>query len=212
MTSDKARTERIQRVYGSRDYDELTTEYNTWAAEYDADLESLGFTGPRTAAETLARYISDPESKLLDAGAGTGMVGQELARLGFKRITALDLSPGMLMVANEKFVYEELVVGELGKPLPFETDSFDSTTCVGTFTIGHAPPESLDELVRATKSGGYVVFTIRTDHYTEGGFDVKMNALADSGKWELAERTEPFQPMPNGEPDIWYNVWAYRIL
>ena len=212
MTSDKARTERIQRVYDSKDYDELTTEYNDWATEYDADLETLGFIGPRAAAETLTKYISDPEAKLLDAGAGTGMVGQELARLGFKRVTALDLSPAMLMVANEKFVYEELVVGELGKSLSFESDAFGSTTCVGTFTIGHAPPESLDELVRVTKPGGYVVFTVRTDHYTEGGFDVKQNALEEAGKWELAERSEPFQPMPNGEPDIWYNVWAYRVL
>ena len=212
MTSDKARTERIQRVYDSKDYDELTTEYDGWATDYDADLESLGFIGPRTAAETLAKYISDPESKLLDAGAGTGMVGQELARLGFKRITALDLSPGMLMTANEKFVYEELVVGELGKPLSFETDAFDSTTCVGTFTFGHAPAESLDELVRVTKPGGYVVFSIRTDYYTEAGFDVKQNALAEAGKWELVEQTDPFQPMPNGEPDIWYYVWAYKVL
>ena len=212
MTSDKARTERIQSVYGSKDYDELTGKYNEWAAAYDADLESLGFTGPRTAAETLAKYISDPEAKLLDAGAGTGMVGQELARLGFKRVTALDLSPGMLMVANEKFVYEELVVGELGKPLSFESDAFDSTTCVGTFTIGHAPPESLDELVRVTKPGGYVVFSIRTDHYTEAGFDKKQDALTEAGKWELAERADPFQPMPNGEPDIWYYVFAYRVL
>ncbi len=228
MTSDKARTERIQRVYDSRDYDELTTEYDGWATDYDADLESLGFIGPRTAAETLAKYVSDPEAKLLDAGAGTGMVGQELARLGFKRITALDLSPGMLMTANEKFVYEELVVGELGKPLsfdteglgcgelakplPFETDAFDSTTCVGTFTFGHAPAESLDELVRVTKPGGYIVFSIRTDYYTEGGFNVKQNALAEAGKWEVVEQTDPFQPMPNGEPDIWYYVWAYRVL
>ncbi len=212
MTTDKARTERIQRVYASRDYDELTTEYNDWATEYDADLESLGFIGPRTAAETLAKYISDPEAKLLDAGAGTGMVGAELARLGFKRITALDLSPGMLMTANEKFVYEELVVGELGKPLSFDAGAFDSTTCVGTFTFGHALPDSLDELVRVTKPGGYVVFTVRTDYYTEAGFDVKQSAMEEAGKWELVERTEPFQPMPNGEPDIWYNVWAYRVL
>ena len=211
MTSDKARTERIQRVYGSNDYDELTQEYNQWATDYDADLETLGFIGPRTAAETLAKYISDPEAKLLDAGAGTGMVGQELARVGFKRITAVDLSPGMLMVANEKMVYEELVVGELGKPLSFESDSFDSTTCVGTLTINHAPPESLDELVRVTKPGGYVVFTMRTDHYIDGGFEAKQSALEEAGKWELAERTPPFQPMPNGEPDIWYEVWAYRV-
>lgn len=211
MTEDKARTERILEVYGAKDYDDLTDKYNTWASEYDADLKELGFSGPRVAAETLAKHVTDPEAKLLDAGAGTGMVGEELHRLGFKRITALDLSPGMLMAANEKFVYEELVVGELGKPLSFETGQFDAAVCVGTLTINHAPPESLDELVRVTKPGGKVVFSMRVDHYTEGGFEAKQTALEQSGKWSLIERGDPFLPMPNGEPDLWYEIWTYEV-
>ena len=212
MTSDKARTERIQRVYDSRDHAELTSEYNVWASDYDADLQALGFSGPRAGAETLARYVADKDAHVLDAGAGTGMVGEELARVGFTRITALDLSPGMLTVANSKFVYEDLVVGELGKPLAFETGRFAGTTCIGTLTFGHAPAESLDELARVTRSGGTVVFSMRTDYYTEGGFDVKQAALEAAGKWRLLERGEPFQPMPNGEPDIWYEIWAYQVL
>ena len=81
--------------------EELESEYNVWASDYDADLRVLGFSGPRAGAETLANYMTDREAKILDAGAGTGMVGKELARLGFKHITALDLSPGMLMEAEK---------------------------------------------------------------------------------------------------------------
>ena len=212
MTSDKARTKRIQRVYDTRDHAELTSEYNVWASDYDADLQALGFSGPRAGAETLARYVADKDAHVLDAGAGTGMVGEELARVGFTRITALDLSPGMLTVANRKSVYEDLVVGELGVPLAFPTGRFAGTTCIGTLTFGHAPPESLDELVRVTRAGGTVVFSMRTDYYTEGGFDVKQASLEAAGKWRLLERGEPFQPMPNGEPDIWYEIWAYQVL
>ena len=211
MTNERARTERIREVYGARDSADLTDKYDAWARDYDADLRDLGFSGPRVAAETLARYVTDPEARLLDAGAGTGMVGEELRRLGFKRITALDLSPGMLMAANEKFVYEELVVGELGRPLGFETGRFDATTCVGTLTINHAPPESLDELVRVTKPGGTVVFSMRTDHHVEGGFAAKQTALERAGRWRCIERGEPFLPMPNGEPDVWYEIWTYEV-
>ena len=149
---------------------------------------------------------------MLDAGAGTGMVGEELDRLGFQRITALDMSPGMLAKAAEKAVYEELVVGELGKPLPFETGGFAGVTCIGVLTIGHAPPEALDELVRVTKAGGTVVFSMRTDYYSEGGFDTRQAALEAAGKWRLLERSAPFQPMPHGEPDIWHELWAYEVL
>ena len=212
MTSDKARTERLQRVYDTTGRAELAGEYNVWASDYDADLQALGFSGPRAGAETLAKYVPDRDALLLDAGAGTGMVGEELARLGFTHVTALDLSPGMLAVANRKSVYAELVVGELGTPLAFETGRFAGTTCIGTLTFGHAPPESLDELVRVTRPGGAVVFSMRTDYYTEGGFDVKQAALEAAGNWRLLERGAPFQPMPNGEPDIWYEIWAYQVL
>ena len=211
MTSEKARTERIQRVYASKNYGELTSEYDGWASEYDADLKTLGFSAPRAGAELLAKYVADKGAKVLDAGAGTGMVGEELAGQGFKRITALDMSPGMLTTAKEKGVYEALVVGELGKPLPFETDGFAGTTCIGVLTIGHAPAEALDELVRVTKAGGPVVFSMRTDFYTEGGFDVKQAALEAAGTWRLLDRGAPFQPMPHGEPDIWYEMWAYEV-
>lgn len=211
MTSDKARTERIQQVYGARTSAEVAERYDDWAAAYDADLEALGFSAPRAAAETLAKYVGAPDAKLLDAGAGTGLGGEELARLGYKRITALDLSPGMLMVANEKMVYEELVVAELGKPLPFESGAFAGTLCVGALTISHAPPESLEELARVTASGGCVVFTVRTDTSVEGGYEARQAALEREGKWRILERSEPFQPMPNGEPDIWYHVWVYQV-
>jgi len=77
---------------------------------------------------------------------------------------------------------------------------------------GHAPAESLDELVRVTKTGGPVVFSMRTDFYTEGGFDIKQAALEAAGTWRLLERGAPFQAMPNGEPDIWYEMWAYEVL
>ena len=212
MTSDKARTERLLRVYDTKDHVELASEYNVWASDYDADLQALGFSGPRAGAETLAKYVTDRAARLLDAGAGTGMVGEELARLGFTHVTALDMSPGMLTVANRKSVYVDLVVGKLGEPLSFETGRFAGTTCIGTLTFGHAPPESLDELVRVTKPGGAVVFSMRTDYYTEGGFDVKQASLERAGKWRLLERGEPFQPMPNGEPDIWYEIWTYQVL
>ena len=74
MADDKARTERIQRVYRADGYDNLVQEYNDWAGEYDADLKVLGFIGPRAAADMLAKYVTDPDVKILDAGSGTGMV------------------------------------------------------------------------------------------------------------------------------------------
>lgn len=212
MTHEKASTERIQRVYASSDPAELTSEYNRWSTEYDADLDALGYNAPRAGAELLAACVADKGARVLDAGAGTGMVGAELHRAGFQRITALDMSPGMLAQAEQKSVYEQLVVGELGKPLPFGTGGFAGVTCIGVLTFGHAPPQALDELVRVTEAGGTVVFSMRTDFYSEGGFDARQAALEAAGRWRLRERSEPFQAMPRGEPDIWHELWAYEVL
>ena len=96
--------------------------------------------------------------------------------------------------------------------MPFEAGGFAGLTCIGVLTIGHAPAEALDELIRVTRAGGTVVFSMRTDFYIEGGFDTRQAALEATGKWRLLERSAPFQPMPHGEPDIWYELWAYEVL
>lgn len=210
--TEKARTERIQQVYSARNNEELRTKYDGWASEYDADLKSLGFSSPMAGAELLDKYVSDKSAAVLDAGAGTGMVGEELARRRFTRITALDMSPGMLEAAKEKGVYADFVIGELGKTLPLDTGGFAGTTAVGVLTYGHATPEALEELIRVTKVGGPVIFSMRTDYYTDAGFDIKQAGLESDGKWRLLERSEPFLAMPNGEPDAWHEMWAYEVL
>ena len=32
-----------------------------------------------------------------------------------------------------------------------------------------------------------------------------------AGTWELVEVTEEFQLMPKGEPEVYHQVWVYRI-
>jgi hypothetical protein len=79
-------------------------------------------------------------------------------------------------------------------------------------TTGHAPAESLDELVRITRPGGHVIFTLRSDAGSPPGFDEKLEALAEASRWELVERGEEFQAMPDGEPNVLVRVWAFRVL
>ena len=88
---------------------------------------------------------------------------------------------------------------------------FDAVVTVGVLTVGHAPASSLDELVRVTKAGGYIAFSLRPDVYENNGFKERQAELESQGKWELAERTEEFQPMPKGEPEVTHRVWVYRV-
>ena len=202
---------KVQWVYSARDNRELAERYDQWANDYDSDLEhDFGWLSPQRAAEVLACYVPK-HARVLDAGAGTGLVGEALARLGYGDLVAMDLSQAMLEEARKKGLYRELHQMAMGEPLDFPSGSFDAVASVGVLTVGHAPAGSLDELVRVTRAGGYLVFTLRPDMYEGGPFKEKMEALAAAGKWTLAEVSERFQPLPIGEPDVYHQVWAYQV-
>jgi len=203
--------DKLQWIYSSRDNEELAERYDQWAKAYDADLEhDYAWQGPVFSTDLFAKYVPK-DARILDAGAGTGLVGVVLTQKGYRDIVALDLSQGMLGEAHRKNVYREFHQMVMGEALDFPADSFDATISVGVLTVGHAPASSLDELIRVTKPGGYIVFSLRPDVYEGSGFKEKMTELETAGKWEFAEVSEKKQVLPKGEPDVYHNIWAYRV-
>ena len=208
----KKNEDRVQWVYSSKNNSELSQRYDEWAKDYDKDLsEVFGWTAPKTASAYLAKYVH-PDSIVLDAGAGTGLVGLALAEHGFQNLIAMDLSEGMLREARDKNVYGKLDQMVLGEPLSYATDSFDAVISVGVMTLGHAGPDSFKELLRITKPQGYIVFTIRTDVYLKNGFKEKQEEMESKKLWEVVDVSEEFHPLPTGEPDVLHQVWVYRVL
>jgi SAM-dependent methyltransferase len=202
---------RVRWVYASSNNQELQERYDEWAEAYDQDLEDdFAWNAPQTAARVFAALVPK-DAPVLDAGAGTGLVGQALAEMGFTSMVAMDLSEGMLEQARQKGVYRECRRMVLGDPLDFDSGQFEGIISVGVFTLGHAPASAFDELIRVTRPGGFIVFSLRTDVYLEGGFKEKLDALASEGRWTLAEATEPFQPLPKGEPEVYHQIWAYQV-
>jgi len=205
------RQDRVQWVYSSRDNKELEGRYDQWAKDYDADVdEGFGYVGPQMAVDFFTRYVPK-EAKILDAGAGTGLVGELLVKQGYSNLVAIDLSLGMLKEARAKNAYREFHQMVMGEALDFPTDSFDAVISVGVLTLGHAPASSLDELIRVTKPGGYIAYTLRPDVYRDNGFKEKQDTLEEEGKWILAEVSEEFQALPKGEPDVHHQVWVYQV-
>ncbi len=201
---------RVQWVYGSASNQELEERYDQWATEYDKDLsEDFAWNAPDNAARVLASLVAS-DAAILDAGAGTGLAGERLAVAGFTNMAAMDISQGMLDVAESKNVYNAFHQMVMGDTLGFASDEFDAVISVGVFTLGHAPIHSFDELVRVTKPGGYIVFSLRTDMVNDGYQDY-FSKLEGAGQWKLAQVTDPFQPMPKGEPEVFHQVWAFEV-
>ena len=202
---------KVQRVYAARDADELLQRYAEWAADYDEDLErDFGYLLPSAAASTVQRFVSK-DAKVLDAGAGTGLVGAALHQLGYRHIDALDMSPDMLALAAQKAVYAERFEMRLGEPLGFLDGRYDAAVAVGVLTLGHAPAAALDEIARVVRPGGHVVFSLREDVYAEQGFKEKQAALEAAGSWTLVEAGAPFEGLPKGEPGVQFQIWVYRV-
>ncbi|MEJ2739351.1 MAG: class I SAM-dependent methyltransferase [Dehalococcoidia bacterium] len=206
------RRDKVQWIYSSHDNKELAERYDVWAKDYDEDLdEGFGWIGPQRAVDFFVKYVGK-EARILDAGAGTGLVGEHLNKQGYKNLIAMDLSEGMLNEARKKNAYCEFHRMVMGEPLGFPTGSFDAVISVGVLTVGHAPAGSLDELVRITRPGGHVVFSLRPDVYKDSGFKDKQDELEAQGKWKLVEASEEFQPLPKGEPEVYHQVWVYEII
>jgi ubiquinone/menaquinone biosynthesis C-methylase UbiE len=101
--------------------DEIRQWWDEDSHVYD-DVPNHALSDPLEAAAwraALVRLLPSPGARVLDAGAGTGAISILLAELGF-RVTALDLSEGMLdrarRKAKERALEIEFVQGSVEEP------------------------------------------------------------------------------------------------
>jgi predicted TPR repeat methyltransferase len=173
-------------TYEAKTSEDLAQAYRKWAGLYDRDtLKVMGYVGPQTAAAMLDTYLDSKNCRVLDAGCGTGLVGEFLSGLGYENIDAMDYSRDMLGEAEKKSVYNRLFQEDMNKNLNIPDDAYDATICVGTFTYAHVGPQAFDELVRVTRPGGYICFTIRDGAYQEYNYREKMLEMEAGSQWEL---------------------------
>ena len=178
-------------TYEAQTTEELADAYRAWAGDYDRDtLDTMGYVAPHVAAAMLDYHLDSKASRVLDAGCGTGLVGEHLHRMGYENVDAMDYSEAMLNEAEKKGVYNELFQKDMNRPLDIPDDSYDATICVGTFTYAHVGPHVLDELVRVTRPDGHICFTIRDGIFKEHGYRSKMLKMEACAKWELEELIE----------------------
>lgn len=182
-------------VYGAKGPDEIARLYDEWAESYDAEMARVGYQHPSICLALLARHVPRGAAPLLDAGAGTGLVGEWLAILGYPRVEALDISAGMLAVAERKGVYSALHNLPLGRDLPFEDGRFAGVIAAGVFTPGHVGAEGLGELIRICRPGGVIVLTVKEALWA-AGFGDHVTALEAAGEAARVEETAPYVSMP----------------
>ena len=149
----------------------------------------MGHPDPKHCAQFAREYHSE-EATILDMGCGTGLVGEELVKVGFqpKNIWGIDASQGMLDVTSKKNCYGgELIHMFLGQPATFRADlynKFDVVTAAGILAEGHLMSEVFDEMLHALKQGGHAIFTTRQMYLEKYGYGKAIDELERRGFWK----------------------------
>ncbi|RKF17242.1 class I SAM-dependent methyltransferase [Roseovarius spongiae] len=206
------KTEDLDAVYGATSPEAARKLYDDWSGSYDAENLAKGFWLPIVAAGFFARHMGRTEGPLLDAGCGTGLVGQSLALMGYGPITGSDLSDDMMEIAARTGAYAGFQRADMGAGLPFDDAAFAGFTCIGAFGPGHAPPQSLEHLARALRPGGIGVFNVVEATHEEQGFPAVIAALEEADVWRVAERSRAFRAYLLKEPELLVRMFAVERL
>jgi ubiquinone/menaquinone biosynthesis C-methylase UbiE len=182
-------------VYDSKGAQDVAELYDKWAESYDHEMAEAGYQHPQACVALFARHVMRGAAPVLDAGAGTGLIGQWLQTLGYPEVEALDISKGMLEIARTKNLYTDYHQLALGGPLPFGDGAYASVISAGVFTSGHVGVEGLDELIRICAVGGAVVMTVKCMLW-ESGFKARVDEMVLARVIKIAEVTEPYVSMP----------------
>ncbi|WP_026381748.1 class I SAM-dependent DNA methyltransferase [Afifella pfennigii] len=181
----------LKRAYAlDGDLDKTRNVYADWAKSYDKDtIAGMGYVAPDIAAAALASRVAD-DALILDAGCGTGLVGEALSRHGVTAIDGLDLSEEMLQVAAEKSVYRNLAVADLTAPLPIAPDTYDAAISVGVFTSGHVGPDAIADLARVVKPGAPIVLTVHENVWEADLYPEYLSDMEAGGQLRIDEVVE----------------------
>jgi ubiquinone/menaquinone biosynthesis C-methylase UbiE len=150
--------------------------YADWAKDYD---QSFAATEDYQLHIHTARAFAQAGGKgpVLDVGAGTGLCGEVLARLGIGPIDATDISAEMLTEAMRKDIYRDAIEADLLIGIPVPDQSYYGIVSSGTFTTGHVGPEALDNLLRVAQTGATIALSINARHFETSGFSAKFETL-----------------------------------
>jgi ubiquinone/menaquinone biosynthesis C-methylase UbiE len=120
----------------------------------------------------------------------------------------VDLSAEMLRHAKTRG-YTKLFQYSLNDPLPISDGAYDAIISAGLFTHGHVKTHAIRELIRITKSGGYLCFTINEGVYHSQGFDKEIQSITDDKLWYI-EKLEKEAYMTKEQVQAYYCLAQVR--
>ena len=198
-------------VYNEKSSIKLKQHYKFWADDYDQDLVNWGYAYPSQLKKIMSKDIKvKKDSKILDAGCGTGLVAQVLSDMNFKNIVGLDYSIDMLKIAKNKKIYKRLIQESLNKKTSLRSNQFDIVLCTGVLTSGHVGAKAINELIRVTKNKGYLILSIAESIYEKLGFKYEI----EKNKEQISKIkiSKPFIALPNHKSSATSKMYLFQRI
>jgi len=167
----------LEEIYALDNPEDVRAFYDRTAGDYEEILlHDAGYVSPVVCARLFARFFPHRDAVVVDLGCGTGLLGAELAKLGYARIDGIDFSPEMLAVAAQRGCYARLAVGDLNRGLDLPTESYAAAASAGVLGQ-HVGPGAIDEALRIVERGGVVCFSVNERAFESHGFRDKIESL-----------------------------------
>jgi len=185
--------------------------YNEWSEKYDEDLVMVGnYSGHTKCIEAFLKLGLNRSVSILDLACGTGLLGEEIASMGYVNLDGLDSSLQMLNQSRIKNIFKLHILASLSGlgSLPLVDDAYDVVMSSNGFAPGQIYPDSIEEIFRILKPGGYLIFTMR-DGLAEksprfGLFENDLIELEKMGKCEVTLGPIKFENFVLDHPGIFY--------
>jgi len=188
VDSDQPVSSFYERAYSLEEH-ETKDFYSAWAATYDEELiYGRGYAMPVRCRAAFATYVTDRTTPVIDLGCGTGLLGRELAGLGFETIDGIDYSPEMIERARATGIYRELWNADLNDPLDIVDGAYGAVAAMGVFSFGHVNAEALDEMCRIITPGGTLIIGVNEVFVDENTLVPKLERLEADGAISLEVR------------------------
>ena len=171
------------------DYDRIFSKPGLYEQLF---YERLNCTSPKKVAELLhdsllSECVSYSELRVLDLGAGNGMMAERLRNLGVARIVGADILPEARDAAyrDRPNAYDDYVVADFTKLSDDRREDlvewrFDCLTSVAALGFGDIPPEAFFTAMKFLRTDGWVAFNIKEtflDRSDEMGFSLFIREL-----------------------------------
>ncbi len=193
------------------DYDQIFQIPGLYEQLFYAELEC---DSPRTIAGLIGEQVDNESAaqlRVLDVGAGNGMVGEELDRMGARHIVGVDIIPEAKEAAerDRPGVYDDYFVVDLtdvpaGDLERMEEYRFNCLTTVAALGFGDIPPEAFTTAYNLVENGGLIAFNIKERFVSDGdrsGFEDLISTALDDGTLDLeAQRRYRHRLAVSGNP------------